>query len=98
MFFESSGEVRDGRIAEHDAYIGYTEAFLIKKVARVFHALALIKIKYGCAEQLLESFFQIAFIDGPFATEFTYGQRLTHMIQQNFARQVDLFPVCTVSK
>jgi hypothetical protein len=67
MFFESSGEVRDGRIAEHDAYIGYTEAFLIKKVARVFHALALIKIKDGGTEQFLKALFKITFIDSDLA-------------------------------
>lgn len=62
----------------------------------MFHALALVKIKDGGAKHFFETFFEVTFIDGHFATEFLDGDGLTDMFEQNFAGPHDLFPILFV--
>ena len=64
----------------------------------MFHALALVKIKYGGTEQFFKSFFQVTFVDCYFAAKFLDGDRLTDMLNKDFPGFDDLVPVCFVGK
>ena len=80
VLFEGGAEVRDGRIPEHHRYFGNAEAFVVQEVFGVFHTLSLVKIEYGSAEDLFESFFQVTFVDGHLAAQGLDGNRFADML------------------
>ena len=80
MLFKGSAKVRDGRITQHQAYIGYAQAFVVQQVLGVLHTLALVKFKNGGTKQLFKAFFQVALVDGHLAAQFFNGNGLTNMM------------------
>jgi hypothetical protein len=58
----------------------------------------LVKIKNGGAEHHLESFFEIAFIDGRFPAQFPYGDGIADMRKQDFPCFDDLLSFVLMGK
>ena len=85
--------MRDGRVAKQHRHFGNAESFIVQEVFGVFHALALVKIENGGAENLLEPFFKVTFIDGNLAAERFDGDGFADMFQQDLPGHDDLFPV-----
>ncbi len=59
----------------------------------MLHALALVKIKDGGAEDLFEPFFQVTFVDGHFTAQRLDGDGLADMLHQHFPGLDYFFPV-----
>ena len=98
MLFKGSGEVRDGRIAEHDRHLGNTEPFFVQQVAGMFHPLALIEVENGRTEHFLEAFLEVAFVDGHLPAEFPDREWFADMAEEDFPGLDDLFPVGLVGE
>ena len=64
----------------------------------MFHALALVKIEDRGAEHFLESFLQIAFVDGHFTAQLLNGNGFANMLQENFSGPDDLFTVSFIGQ
>ena len=64
----------------------------------MFHTLALVKIEDSGAEHFLESFLQVAFIDGDLAAQLLDGEGFADVLQKHFSGPNDLFPVCFISQ
>lgn len=93
MFFEGGREVGDGGVAEHDGDFGDAEAFFVEQVAGVLHALALVEVEDGGSEHFLESFFEVTFVDGDFATKLLDGEGFADVLQEDLAGIDDLFAI-----
>ena len=98
MFFEGGRKMRNGGITQLCRDLGYSKAFLIEQVPGMFHPLVLVKIKNGGPEHHLESFFEIAFIDGRFSAQLPYGDGIADMGKQDFPCFDDLFPFVLMGK
>ena len=83
----------DGGIAQQQRYLGNTEALFVQQELGMFHTLALVELKDGGAEQLLEAFFQVAFVDGHPAAQVLYGDGLANLLDQDLPGLHDLFAV-----
>lgn len=57
----------------------------------MLHPLVLVKIKNCGTEHHLESFFEIAFIDGSFSAQGPYGDGITDVLKQDFPCLDDFF-------
>ena len=64
----------------------------------MFHALALVEVENGGAEQFFKSFFQITLVDGNLAAEFADGKGFADMFQQDFAGQGNFLAVILIGQ
>lgn len=64
----------------------------------MFHALALVEIEDSCAEQFLETFLEIAFINSDLAAQFPDRDRFADMLKEDFPGAHDLLAIEFVGK
>ena len=64
----------------------------------MLHALLLVEVEYGGAEDFFETFFEVAFVDGYFAAELLDSDRVTDVLKQYFSGSIDTLPAKLIGK
>ena len=70
----------DRRIAQYRGYIGYRHSFLVKKKLGMLHFLLQVEIVNSLCKYFLKSFFEVAFINSYFLTQFFYRNKRIYIL------------------